>query len=113
MAIKRAINKCQARNGGAMIRSSSMGAGSRGLGIVALRRKLRGIGMNVKADGDVDQPLVDAVNGIFKGWDDAPKGLQAGDMTTQGLRTHVKLVNQLVDKAIGGAQHLENADRGT
>ena len=114
MAIKNAINKCQAKTGGTMIRSksSSMGAGSRGLGVVALRRKLRGIGMNVKADGDVDQPLADAVNGIFKGWDDAPKGLQAGDMTPKGLRDHIKLVNQLVDKAIGGAQHLENADRG-
>lgn len=113
MAIKNAVNKCQARTGGNMIRSSSMGAGSKGMGIVALRRKLRGIGMDVKADGDVDQSLVDAVNGIFKGWDDAPKGLQAGDMTAQGLRTHVKLVNQLVDKAIGGAQHLEHAEQGT
>ena len=110
MAIKNAINRCQAKYGGAMIRSSSMG-GPSGSDVVALRRKLRSIGMDVKSKGDVDQPLVDAVNNIFKGWDDAPKGLRAGDMTQKGLRDHVKKVNELVDKAIGGAQHLEHAEK--
>jgi hypothetical protein len=110
MAIKNAINRCQAKYGGAMIRSSSMG-GPSGSDVVALRRKLRSIGMDVKPRGDVDQPLVDAVNEIFTGWDDAPKGLRAGDMTQKGLRDHVKKVNELVDKAIGGAQHLEHAEK--
>lgn len=96
-------------------RSASMGAVEMGVAdhkfdVIALRAKLRRIGMDVPKNGSVDQPLADAVNGIFKGWSDAPKGLQAGDMTTKGLRDHIKLVNKLVDQAVGGAQHLEHAE---
>jgi len=89
--------------------SSSMGAATDPTS--SLRKKLRSIGFDIKKTGPVDQDVVDAVNGIFKGWDEAPKGLQAGDMTVAGCRKYVAKVDELVGKAIGGAQHLEHAEK--
>lgn len=89
-----------------------VGHSGKGDDVNALRGKLRTIGLQVPARGPVDQRLTDAVNSVFRGWDDAPEGLRAGDMTTTGLSGHMKLVNRLVGKAIGGAQHLEHAERG-
>jgi hypothetical protein len=83
-----------------------VGASGKSDDVNALRGKLRSIGLQVPAKGPVDQRLADAVNAVFRGWDDAPEGLRAGDMTTKGLESHMKVVNQLVGKAIGGAQRL-------
>jgi hypothetical protein len=93
-----------------VVRTSSMGAAAKG-SVGHLRAQLRSIGLDLPAKGPVDQRLTDAVNSLFKGWDEAPAGLRAGDMTREGLGKHVALVDKLVGNAIGGAQHLEHAER--
>lgn len=61
------------------------------------------MGIPVRPTGTLDQATVDALNGVFNGWDDAPPKLRTGKLTAHDVARQLPLVTKLVKQAAGGA----------
>jgi hypothetical protein len=87
---------------GVLGRSVSFGAAS-GAPIKTIQLTLAKMGLPVHPTGVLDQPTVDAVNGVFNGWDDAPPDLRTGRLTAHDIARKLPVVTRLVKQAAGGA----------
>jgi hypothetical protein len=80
-------------------------------GVKSLQRRLASVGLPVKQTGVVDSATVQAVNGIFAGWDDAPANLSGGNLTAGQIAKNLGLVSKYVKKALGGAQNFGDSSK--
>jgi len=82
--------------------SAYFGAASGGP-IRGIQHTLAAMGMPVRPTGVLDQPTVEAVNGVLNGWDDAPPALRTGKLTQHDIARQIGLVAKLIKQAAGGA----------
>lgn len=71
--------------------------------VPGIQRTLASMGIPVRVTGVLDQQTVDAINGVFNGWDDAPPALRTGKLTQHDIARQIGLVSKLVKHAAGGA----------
>lgn len=72
--------------------------------IRSIQITLQHMGMPVRPTGTLDQATVDAINGVFNGWDDAPPKLRTGKLTAHDIVRQLPIVSKFVHAAAGGAQ---------
>lgn len=77
-------------------------------GVKNIQRTLASIGIPVKQTGALDQETVDAINSIFKGWDDAPSKLRGGNLTAHDIAKDIGAVARYINLATGGAKSFED-----
>ena len=80
-------------------------------GVKNLQRRLASVGLPVRQTGVVDEATVEAINGIFSGWDDAPEKLRGGNLTAGQISKNLPAVTKYVKLALGGAQNFGDATR--
>lgn len=78
------------------------GAGSQGEGssIKAIQRDLERIGTGVKPTGKLDEATVRAINGVFGGWDDAPREMATGRLTASQISKNAPKVAKYIRRAV-------------
>lgn len=86
-------------------------AGHRLAGVKNLQRTLASIGLPVKVTGVVDDPTVEALNGIFSEWDDAPASLRGGKLTAAAVANNLPTITAYVRRAAGGAKNFGDATK--
>jgi hypothetical protein len=81
--------------------------GAAGGPIKTVQSLLVHMGLPVRVSGVLDDATVNAINGIFDGWDDAPPKLRTGRLTKHEVATNIGLVTRYVKRAAGGATNFE------
>lgn len=71
--------------------------------IKTMQSHLARMGLPVRVSGVLDTATVNAVNGVFDGWDDAPAKLRTGRLTKHEIATQIALVTHYVKLAATGA----------
>ena len=94
---------------GVLGRSASFGAATGGP-IRTIQVTLAKMGLPVHPTGVLDDPTVDAINGVFNGWDDAPPALRSGKLTKHDIARQLPIVTRLVKQAAGGAMVLPDVN---
>lgn len=64
----------------------------------------------VKPTGKLDEATVNAINGVFNGWDDAPKNLTSGNLTPAQISKNQNVVARYLHKAIGEMTTFSNVN---
>ncbi len=77
--------------------------GAAGGPIKTVQTHLARMGLPVRVTGVLDAATVNAVNGVFDGWDDLPKKLRTGRLTKHEIATQIGLVTHYVKLAATGA----------
>lgn len=89
---------------------TSWGADFGGLGaaspVRSIQATLRQMGIPVRVSGVIDADTVDAVNGIFSDWIDAPPRLRAG-LSARNITRNAGLVNKYLRLAARGSMNIE------
>jgi hypothetical protein len=81
--------------------------GAAGGPIKTVQVYLARMGLPVHATGVLDAATVNAINGIFDGWDDAPPKLRTGRLTKHEIAAQIGLVTRYVKRAATGATSFE------
>lgn len=68
------------------------------------------MGLPVHPTGVLDDATVQAVNGVFNGWDDAPPALRTGRLTKHDIARQLPVVVKYVRLAAGGAMVLPDVN---
>ena len=71
--------------------------------IRAIQQALHRLGTGVQITGRLDAATVDAINGVFGGWDDAPAYLRTGKLSQHDIAQHLADVSKYLHQAVGGA----------
>ena len=79
--------------------------------VLAMQKDLLKIGSDgVRPTGKLDEATVRAINGVFNGWDDAPKNLTTGNLTISQVSKNQALVARYLHKAIGEMKSFSNVN---
>lgn len=81
--------------------------GASGGPIKTVQSYLARMGLPVRATGVLDNATVNAINGIFDGWDDAPPKLRTGRLTKHDIATQIAVVAHYVKLAATGATNFD------
>jgi len=81
--------------------------GAAGGPIKTVQVYLARMGLPVRATGVLDAATVNAINGIFDGWDDAPPRLRTGRLTKHEIATQIGVISRYVKLAATGATNFE------
>lgn len=71
--------------------------------IKTMQSHLARMGLPVRVSGVLDEATVNAVNGIFDGWDDVPSKLRTGRLNKHQIAVNIALVTRYVKLAAAGA----------
>ena len=71
--------------------------------IRAIQQLLHQLGTGVQITGRLDAATVNAINGVFNGWDDAPPYLRTGKLNQHDVAAHLGDVTKYLQRAAGGA----------
>lgn len=83
------------------------GLGAAGGPIKTVQTYLAHMGLPVRPTGVLDAATVNAINGIFDGWDDAPAKLRTGRLTKHEIAAQIGVVAHYVKLAATGATSFE------
>jgi len=86
---------------------ASNGFGAAGGPIKIVQTYLARMGLPVRVSGVLDAATVNAINGIFDGWDDAPPKLRTGRLTKHEIAMQIGVVARYVKLAATGATSFE------
>ena len=73
-------------------------------GAANLQRELARAGLPVEATGTLDQPTVDAVNTVLRGFPRAPAKYTAGDLSAEEIARDLPSIAKYVSLATAGAK---------
>lgn len=85
-----------------MILGNTLGA-VRTTPIRTVQNLLHQLGTGVQITGRLDAATVNAINGVFNGWDDAPPYLRTGRLSQHDVVRHLADVQRYLSKALTGA----------
>jgi hypothetical protein len=85
-----------------MIFGTNFGAAGGGP-IKTIQMSLAKMGVPLRPTGVLDQATVDAINGVFSGWDDVPPKLRTGQLTKHDVAVQIGAVSKYVKLAAHGA----------
>lgn len=79
--------------------------------VLAMQRDLLKIGSDgVAPTGKLDEATVRAINGVFNGWDDAPKSLTTGNLTLSQISKNQNVIARYLHKAVGEMKSFSNVN---
>lgn len=85
-----------------MILGTTLGA-VRTTPIKSIQQTLAHLGTGVQVTGRLDDATVQAINGVFSGWDDAPAYLRTGQLSQHDIARHLADVSKYLRLASSGA----------
>ncbi len=80
--------------------------------IRTVQQLLHQLGTGVQITGRLDAATVNAINGVFNGWDDAPPLLRTGKLTQHDVARHLSDVTKYLRLAATGAMTVAAGEPG-